>query len=190
LRDEQVYPDHLSKDGRWLIGGVGRPADGGFGLFVMAAGGGGDRQPISDGPYASDEGSFSPDGRWISYQSDRSGRHEVYVTRFPATGEHWQVSPDGGVQARWSADGRALYYLDLTGQLMRVTIPAGGPDQAGRPEPLFTLQVGRPSPTLEQFMAHGDRFLVLRRSAESPPQTIAVLGNWTKTLDPGAGRLP
>jgi eukaryotic-like serine/threonine-protein kinase len=187
LREEQVYPDHVSKDGRWLIGGVGRPSDGGFGLFVMAADGSGDRQPMSDGPYVSDEGSFSPDGRWIAYHSDRSGRHEVYVTRFPGTGEHWQVSPDGGVQARWSADGRALYYLDLTGQLMRVAIPAAGPDQAGRPEPMFDLLVGRPSSTLEQFVVHGDRFLVLRRSAESPPQTIAVLGNWTETLDQGAG---
>lgn len=182
LREEQLYPDHASKDGRWLIGGVGRPADGGFALFVLAADGSGDRQTVSSGPYASDEGSFSPDGRWISYQSDRSGRHEVYITRVPATGEHWQVSPHGGVQARWSADGRALYYVDLTGQLMRVGIPAGGPDLAGRPEPMFNLLVGRPSSTLEQFMVHGDRFLVLRRSAESLPQTIAVLGNWTKAL--------
>jgi hypothetical protein len=47
---------------------------------------------------------------------------------------------------------------------------------------MFNLLVGRPSSRLEQFMVHGDRFLVLRRSPESPPQTIAVLGNWLKTL--------
>ena len=69
---------------------------------------------------------------------------------------------------------------------MRVAVPAGRPDQAGRPELLFNLLVGRPSSTLEQFMVHGDRFLVLRRSAESPPQTNAVLANWTSALTPAA----
>lgn len=187
LREEQVYPDHVARDGRWLIGGVARPADGGFSLFVIAGDGGGERQPLSDGPFRSDEGSFSPDGRWVSFQSDRTGRQEVYVTAFPATGEQWQISPDGGVQARWASDGRTLYYLGLMGQLMRVAIPPGGPAHASRPEPMFDLKIGQPSSTLEQFMVHGDRFLVLRRSAESPPQTIAVLANWTSALRPAAG---
>jgi serine/threonine protein kinase/Tol biopolymer transport system component len=182
LRAEVFYPDALSPDGRWLLGGVPRTVERGFGVFVLPADGRGDRQAVSDGPFASDEASFSPDGRWISYQSDVTGRHEVYVTPFPLTSERWQMSAHGGVQARWSSDGRALYYLDPNGQLMRVAVPLTGPRDAGPPEFLFDLGIGAPSSTLEQYAVHNDRFLVLRRAAEAPPQTIAVLGNWLGAL--------
>src|SRR5690606_4399725 len=106
----------------------------------------------------------------------------VYVTPFPLTSERWQMSAHGGVQARWSSDGRALYYLDPNGQLMRVAVPLTGPRDAGPPEFLFDLGIGAPSSTLEQYAVHNDRFLVLRRAAEAPPQTIAVLGNWLGAL--------
>lgn len=188
LRAEAFYPDAMSRDGRWLLGGVPRTVERGFGLFVLPADGTGDRQAVSDGPFASDEASFSPDGRWISYQSDVSGRHEVYVASFPLSGERWQISADGGVQARWSNDGRTLYYIDLTGQLMRVAMPDAGPQQAGRPERLFDLGIGIPSSTLEQYAVHGERFLVLRRAADAPPQTIAVLSNWLDAVQSSAAR--
>lgn len=188
VRDEIVYPDALSRDGRWLLGGVPRTAERGFGLFVMPADGTGERQTIADGAFSVDEASFSPDARWISYHSDATGRQEVYVAPFPLTDERWQISPDGGVQARWSADGRILYYLDLTGRLMRVSMPATGPRDAGRPDPLFDMQIGIPSSSLEQYAVHGDRFLVLRRAADAPPQMIAVLSNWTGLLEARSGR--
>jgi Tol biopolymer transport system component len=184
VRAETVYPDAVSSDGRWLLGGVPRDTiDRGFGLFVMPADGSGERVAVADGPYSTDEASFSPDTRWISYHSDVGGRSEVYVAPFPLTSERWQISPDGGVQARWSADGRTLYYLDLTGHLMRVSIPAEGPARAGRPERIFDLGIGLPSSTLEHYAVHGDRFLVLRRAADAPPQTIAVLSNWAGVLE-------
>jgi hypothetical protein len=148
VRAETVYPDAVSSDGRWLLGGVPRDTlDRGFGLFVMPADGSGERVAVADGPYSTDEASFSPDTRWISYHSDVGGRSEVYVAPFPLTSERWQISPDGGVQARWSADGRTLYYLDLTGHLMRVSIPAEGPARAGRPERIFETYIARPMPT-------------------------------------------
>ena len=53
---------------------------------------------------------FSPDGRWIAYQSDESGRYEVYVRPFPGPGEKWQVSTGGGTLPLWSRDGRELYF--------------------------------------------------------------------------------
>jgi Tol biopolymer transport system component len=78
---------------------------GSFGLFATAADGSGELQPVSADVAASDDGSFAPDGRLVSYHSTRSGRVEVYLSPFPPTGERWQVSPDGGSQPRWSADG-------------------------------------------------------------------------------------
>ena len=112
----------------------------------------------------------------------------MYVASFPLSGERWQISADGGVQARWSNDGRTLYYIDLTGQLMRVAMPDAGPQQAGRPERLFDLGIGIPSSTLEQYAVHGERFLVLRRAADAPPQTIAVLSNWLDAVQSSAAR--
>jgi eukaryotic-like serine/threonine-protein kinase len=182
LRREQVYPDAASPDGRWILGGMGRPS-GGFGLYVMPADGSGERQVVAeDGRFTADEASFSPDGRLISYQSTRSGRPEIYLARFPLTDDRWQVSPDGGLQARWSDDGRTLYYLDLSGRLMRVTIQPSAPESAGRGEPMFDLGTGPPSVLLEQYAVHGNRFLVLRPSKDSAPQSIAVIGNWSGLL--------
>ena len=182
IRQEQVYPDDVSPDGRWLLGGLGLPG-GGFGLYVLPADGSGERQVIvEDGGSSADEASFSPDGRLIAYQSTRTGRPEIYLVRFPLTDDRWQVSPDGGLQARWSDDGRALHYLDLGGRLMRVPIEPASPDKAGRAEPMFDLGIGPPSLLIEQYALHGDRFLVLRPAADSTPQTIAVIGNWSGLL--------
>ena len=182
VRQEQVYPDAASPDGRWILGGMGRPS-GGFALYVMAADGSGERQAVADdGRFSADEGSFSPDGRLIAYQSTRSGRPEIFLARFPLTDDRWQVSPEGGLQPRWSSDGRTIYYLDLTGRLTRVAVPADRPEQVGRAEPMFDLGIGPPSVQLEQYAVHGDRFLVLRASKDSAPQTIAVIGNWPSLL--------
>jgi hypothetical protein len=187
IRQEQVYPDDVSPDGRSLLGGLGLPG-GGFGLYVLPADGSGERQAIAeDGGSSADEASFSPDGRLIAYQSTRTGRPEIYLVRFPLTDDRWQVSPDGGLQARWSDDGRTLHYLDLGGRLMRVAIEPASPDKTGRAEPMFDLGIGPPSLLLEQYAVHGDRFLVLRPAADSTPQTIAVIGNWSSLLPrPGA----
>jgi serine/threonine protein kinase len=181
LQKEQIYPDDVSRDGRLLIAGAARP-DGGFGLFVMPLDGSGPRQTIDEGEFSADEGSFSPDGRLISFHSRRTGRPEIYLARYPLTDERWQVSAEGGVQARWAGDGRTLYYIDLSGRLMRVSIQADRPDRFGRAEPMFDLGIGTPSVLLEQYAVHGDRFLVQRPVPNAAPQTIAVIGNWASLL--------
>jgi hypothetical protein len=183
---EDLFPDDVTADGRWLIAGTPNMA-GGFGLFVIPTDRPAERQAISDGGFASDEGSFSPDGQMISYQSTRTGRPEIFLARFPLTDDRWQVSADGGVQARWSADGRTLYFLGIDGHLMRVRVPPGKPDQASRAERMFDMRLGVPSALLEQYAVHGERFLVLRPSADSAPQSIAVISNWTHGLR-GASR--
>jgi serine/threonine protein kinase len=181
LRREQIYPDAFSPDGRWLLVGRGRP-DRGFGLYLMAADGSGDLQPIEEGDFNVDEASISPDGRLLSFQSTRSGRAEIYLATFPPGDDRLQVSPEGGVQARWSGDGRTLYFIDLLGRLMRVTVSASRPLQVGRAEQMFDLGIGAPSLQLEQYAVHGDRFLVLRPPATAAPQTIAVISNWQSLL--------
>jgi eukaryotic-like serine/threonine-protein kinase len=126
---------------------------------------------------------FSPDGRWLAYQSNESGRLEVYVQRVSGDGPRTRISTDGGAQARWRADGLEIFYLSLDGQLISVPLkPSDTTDElrAGTPTPLFAARVGPvqgvalhhyiPSPT-------GDRFL-LDTLLEEPAPPLTILLNW------------
>lgn len=177
--DAQWYPDGVSNDGRWLL--AGRPESGGFALYAVPLDG--KREPLAiETGFAADEAEFSPDQKLVAYHSSRTGRAEVYLTPFPPTGERWQVSPDGGVQPHWSADGRWLYYASLTGELERVAVSSALPQRTGRPEAVFDLGTGPPSITLEQYALAGDRVLVLRQAKDAPRETVAVVSNWTSLL--------
>ena len=180
ILDAAWYPDGMSSDGRWLL--AGRPERGGaFGLFAVPIDGKTEPVAIDTGATA-DEGRFSPDRSLVAYHSSRTGRAEVYLTPFPPTGERWQVSPEGGVQPRWSADGRWLYYVSLTGELQRVPVSSALPQRTGRPEAVFDLGTGPPSSTLEQYALTGDRVLVLRQAKDAARETVAIVSNWTSLL--------
>ena len=87
------------------------------------------------------------------------------------------------MQARWSADGRWLYFLNFTGQLMRAAVSTSTPERIGRPEPLFDLGVGSASIQFEQYAVHRDRFLALRPPKQSAPPTVVIVSNWTAGLN-------
>ena len=95
----------------------------------------GDRKPIPVvvSPFLELDPKFSPDGRFLAYQSNESGRFEIYVQTFPGAGGKWQVSTSGGVDASWRADGKELFYRAADQKLMAVDIQAGSSFQAGIP---------------------------------------------------------
>ncbi len=136
---------------------------------------------------SSDEqgGQFSPDGTWIAYQSDESGRVEIYVQPFPGPGNKWPVSTNGGSQVRWRRDGRELFYVALDGRLMAVPIRVASNAQApevGAPVALFTPPLGgavQQADYRHQYMVSSDgrRFLAatVQEQATSP---ITVILNW------------
>ena len=129
---------------------------------------------------------FSADSRWIAYNSDESGRFEVFVTRFPPTGESWQVSSGGGVQPVWRQDGRELYYLGLDGTLNAVEVRTGDRPQFPARSQLF--QTGLlPIPNNEQYAASGDgrRFLLLKVVDDKNRSSIGVVLNWPAMLPAG-----
>jgi Tol biopolymer transport system component len=143
----------------------------------------GDRKPV---PYLQtrfDENfaSLSPDAKWIAYQSDESGRPEVYVQAVPASGAKYQISNAGGSAPAWRRDGKELYYLSPDRKLMAVPIRNGAAIEAGTPQSLFTLrgsQVFAPS-------RDGQRFLVVEsaggeEAAAVPPVTVVL--NWQAGL--------
>jgi Tol biopolymer transport system component len=121
---------------------------------------------------------FSPDGKWIAYQSDEAGRNEIYVSSFGGAAGKWQVSTSGGTDPCWSWDGRELFYLTTDQRLMSVAISPGATFSPSTPQVLFPVRVeaGRrrnvfcPSPD-------GKRFLFLVSVGEtSTPMTVVV--NW------------
>lgn len=82
-------------------------------------------------------GQFSPDGKWLAYASNETGKWEIYVTSFPTPHGKWQVSVGGGEQPRWRGDGRELFYLSTDSRVMAVPVTTGANFDSGRPVALF-----------------------------------------------------
>ncbi len=125
---------------------------------------------------------LSPDGRWLPYSSEESGRWEVYVTSFPAAGRKWQISAGGGAYAYWSADGREIIYHDLGGTLHAVAVTARGETlEVGEPKPLF--RVPGPNPAGSTFWPTADhqRFLVVG-GGQKPNAFLDLVVNWPLQL--------
>ena len=139
--------------------------------------------PVVQSRFEERDAQFSPDGKWIAYHSNHTGRHEVYVKPFPGPGEPMPISPAGGVQARWREDGRELFYLTLEGVLTAVPItvrPDGRAIQAGPVEPLFHANVGDILGIAQQqyiVTDMGQRFLV-DSVVEQAAAPISLILNW------------
>jgi Tol biopolymer transport system component len=131
------YAMSWSSDGRYLAGIM---AENGVDLWILDLQGDGEIQTFLSTDFNEDLPSFSPDGRWLAYTSDESGRVEVYVRPFPAGGGKWQISDGGGSLPRWSGDGSELFYRTDQG-LMAVAVSGDGDTfRAGKPQPLFTAE--------------------------------------------------
>jgi serine/threonine protein kinase len=140
----------------------------------------GDRKPVAviRTEFSERDGAFSPDGRWIAYISDESGRNEIYVQPYPATGAKWQVSKNGGHWPRWRRDGKELFWLGPEGTMMAAAVSAGRTFQSGIVAPLFETGITRP---LERYSASpdGQRFLLPMPVEERTGSSSAtVVQNW------------
>jgi Tol biopolymer transport system component len=133
-------PSSWSADGRYLAYQAQDPLTG---VDVLVLPMFGDKKPIPflHSNFTEAQPRFSPDGKYIAYTCDESGRFEVYVQEFPGPGGKWQVSTRGGVQPRWRADGHELYYLTLDGKMMASTIDENGGFRAGVPAQLFDSHI-------------------------------------------------
>jgi hypothetical protein len=127
------------------------------------------------------EGQLSPDGRWLSYVSDETGRWEVYVRSFPSLGELHQISTAGGTHPRWRRDGKEIFYLGADRMLMAVELRATM--EPGTPRALFPLPIAASlltitDRTLYGVASDGQRFLVASPIEGAGPQAITVVSNW------------
>ena len=174
---EGVALDDWAADGQLIVRTFGRA------VFALPLAG--DRQPIllADTPYVEDQTQVSPDGRLIAFNSDESGRWEVYVAALPGFTEKRQVSSAGGMQPRWRRDGKELFYLSLDGAMMAAPVSPGDRPMTGLPARLFQTRLS-PAPTVPQYdvSADGSRFLVLEPTAVGGEPITFVL-NWPQLID-------
>jgi hypothetical protein len=178
-----------SPDGRFVLVRTGGNANGnaiGFDLFAVSMDTEHKVLPVARSSANEREGQFSPDGKWVAYQSDETGRNEIYVQRFPEGTDKFSVSTDGGVQVRWNRDPdeHELFYVGLDARLMAVKLTAkpGGALQAGAPIALFTTHIGPPEQASfhQQYVVldKGRKFLMNNVIDETTSTPITVLQNW------------
>jgi len=164
---------HWSPDGKTLVF-VGDRLSGSLWLLPV----GGDHKPVLylQGQFA--QPAFSPDGRWMAYVSEESGRYEVFVQPIPIGRGKWQISTHGGAQPVWRRDGKELFYKSADSKIVAVPVKIGATFEAGVPKELFPVATFGPFSARRQYSVSpdGQRFLVNLRVDEHP-QTI-LLQNW------------
>jgi serine/threonine-protein kinase len=149
--------------------------------------------PLIRSPFAETNGEISPDGRWIAYQSNESGREEIYVRPFPDVDHgRWQVSTEGGTRPLWARSGRELFYLDREGLLTSVNVQSQPTFTASKPVRLLKTRyfagfggagqavAGR----TYDVSADGKLFLMLKdaQREEGTPGGFVVMTNWAEQL--------
>jgi Tol biopolymer transport system component len=177
------WPNDVSPDGSLLL----------YREFSSASRGDLKLLPLSGEPrprdfigttFDEDQASFSPDGRRVAYVSDESGRKEVFVAKFADPSQRRRVSSDGGIQPRWSRDGRELFYLDGR-TMMAVPFEAAEDVPSGPPKRLFDVPLHVIFRTFAPFkydVAPDGRFLIIVRASDAPPPPLVLVLNWQSAL--------
>jgi dipeptidyl aminopeptidase/acylaminoacyl peptidase len=171
----------VSPDGRFLLFGHNDPMTT-FDIWVLPLDG--DRKPFAflRTNFQERSGQFSPDGRWIAYVSNESGRSEVYVRPFPPAPGQWQISTEGGAQPRWAPNGRELYYIAPDAELMAVPIVATSDAiEPGTPVALFQTQIWfvGANNRIQYDVGRDGRFLINVSVDQDSLSPITLLLNWT-----------
>jgi Tol biopolymer transport system component len=169
--DEPLILEQWTPDGRFVIART-------FANAVYAVPFDGDRKPrllVDRRSYNLDELRVSPDGRWVAFNADESGRWEVYVAEFPAFTSKRQISEAGGVQPQWRADGRELFYLTSDGWMMSARVDMRSGLTVSAPSLLFLTRLAT-NPNIAQYAvtANGQRFLGIERATEASSFTFLI----------------
>jgi Tol biopolymer transport system component len=186
---EVMLPSSWSHDGRFLLYTVPNRPNTLADLWVLPLEG--DRKPVPllNTQFSEGNGSFSPDGRWVAYVSNETGRNEVYVRPFVASGPSglslgegkWQVSKDGGNNPRWRADGKEIIFMFNLAVISVDVNGVGAGFQMGTPKQLFKA----PANNGWDVTDDGKRFMMIVSPSQGTPTTatpITVVLNWQADL--------
>jgi Tol biopolymer transport system component len=176
-----LFVTSWSPDGRFLTFDEQDPKTG-FDIWILPVGGDRKPYPIVRSSVREWFGEFSRDGRWIAYESNESGRSEIYLRPFPGPGGKWQVSTEGGARPEWSRDGRELFYFE-NDKLMRVTVDSSRALAVGRPELLFPCDCFDSGRYYE--VTPDDKHFLLIQNAQpvSPVAQINLVLGWGAELE-------
>jgi Tol biopolymer transport system component len=178
----RIEPTDWSPDGRFVL--IDKGTIGASDIWVVPLATPDKAFPLVESPFLDGNGQFSPDGRWVAYMSQQSGRLEVYVTSFAEAGARWQVSANSGTQPRWSADGQTLYFVSLSAQLMAASVDGNGPQFVVKDvKPLFpvNLFVGPRISCGYDIAADGKRILI-NSAGEAEAPRVVLIANWQAEL--------
>ena len=177
--DFNKYPNDWSRDGKYIL--YTRGPDLWFvtvpdlksGLYLKAAS-------------VLRNGQFSPDGKWVAYASNESGKWEIYVTSFPEPQGKWQVSAGGGEQPRWRGDGNELFYLSSDNKMMVAPVTTGAKFDSGTPVALFQAnpreQVSLNDVFVYDVRRDGQEFLINTKVRQKDTAPLSVVLNWDAKL--------
>lgn len=170
-----VYPSDWSKDGKYVL--YSRGAE----LWFVALSDSKAREFLKTNAVLKN-GQFSPDGKWVAYTSNETGKWEVYVTSFPDAHGKWQISKGGGEQPRWRGDGKEVFYLSSDYKMMAASVTTGSNFDAGTPVNLFQA-TPRPPVLVYDFLVYdvsrdGQRFVINTPVKQADLQPMSVLLNW------------
>lgn len=151
-------------------------------LWIMDASGSTEPGPYARSPFNEVHAAVSPNGRWLAYASDESGRYEIYVDRFPTPGARVRVTADGGADPRWRADGRELVFR-RGDDVYVVAIGFDGDTLEAR----ATSRLFSAGPDVRAYdvTRDGGRFLLNRPMPGVTPPNVRVVVNWRAPIEPG-----
>jgi predicted Ser/Thr protein kinase len=174
----RVTPSSVSPDGKLVIG-----FNSNGGLWVMPlperSSGNTKLQPFLDSRSQKLDPAFSPDGHWVAYRSNETGNREIYLAPYPGPGGKFLISTEGGTMARWSSDGRELFYRNGD-KMMAVDVQTSPVFRAGTPKVLFQGNYG----SFYDVAPDGKRFLMIKppAAAQAPTAQVTVVLNWFEEL--------
>ena len=176
-RDGPQYASSWSSDGRLLIFHEGGPNQ--YDIWSLPIGG--TPRPLVVTPASELSGRLSPDERWLAYESNESGRFEIYVRPFPnVSAGKWMISTSGGQRAVWGSDTKELFY-HAGPSMMRVAVDARGPAfKAGNPEPLFSGPFDMTYTGYAQ--AKDGRFIMVEIDPHARPTQLHAVLNWSEDV--------
>ena len=144
--DDGVYPEGFTPDGRQMMVERTAPANKKWAIWTLDLTKSGSKlQNVLNVPYDVGWDAISPDGKWLAYASSESGTGDIFITAYPSLSGRWMASNHEGGRPRWRADGKELFYLDESDQIVSVPLSTAGDTMVvGEPKILFKIDGFRP----------------------------------------------